>query len=215
MKKRIIGKTLGRVFLITNDNYLRRGVRESIQLCNNFHSANLEGLGYINASKGDVVLLDLLSWEKNEINKRGSVLAYLSVVNATVVMITCDEFQEKLTNILFNEMPKASRKEIMALIYVLCGLSTTRKLKSPPESKVFLTSREFQVINEFIIGREVKNIEVKLNINQKTLCSHKLSALRKIGCKNISHLFILTRPFMFDLELMLKKKTQLSLSISE
>ncbi|MEN4758483.1 hypothetical protein [Pantoea agglomerans] len=64
MKKRIIGKTLGRVFLITNDNYLRRGVRESIQLCNNFHSANLEGLGYINASKGDVVLLDLLSWEK-------------------------------------------------------------------------------------------------------------------------------------------------------
>lgn len=205
MKRRIFDAKFRRVLLITNDIYLRKGIRESLRLGNNISFSRLERLNDVKAREIDVVLLDLLSWQASEVNKEGSILDYLSKFNAIVIMVTCSDFQEMLTNILYPELLKAGRKDLMPLVNMLCGGTATYKFKSSSRNKVFLTKREFQVINEFIIGCGARYIENKLSINHRTVCSHKLSALRKIGCKNLSHLFMLTRPFMFDLELLLKR----------
>lgn len=206
MKKEVFAIESKRLLLITNDVFLRRGVRESLRPGNNISFTKLERLNNIKASEVDVVLLDLLSWQTSEIYKGKSILDYLSNVDSTVIMVACNDFQEIITDILYQELPKARRRDIIPLINMLCGRASTFKFKPLPGKKVFLTKREFQVINEFIIGCGVRNIEDKLSINHKTVCSHKLSALRKIGCKNLSHLFILILPFIFDLKLLLKKR---------
>lgn len=206
MKEEVFAIESKRLLLITNDVFLRRGVRELLRPGSNISFTKLERLNNIKASEVDVVLLDLLSWQTSEINKVKSILDYLSSVNSTVIMVACSDFQEILTDILYPELPKARRRDIMPLINMLCGRTSTFKFKPLPGKKVFLTKREFQVINEFIIGCGVRNIEDKLCINHKTVCSHKLSALRKIGCKKLSHLFILILPFIFDLKLLLKKR---------
>ncbi|MEL4307866.1 response regulator transcription factor [Joostella sp. CR20] len=54
-----------------------------------------------------------------------------------------------------------------------------------------LTTREVQVVKELAVGCKVSEIAKNLNISEHTAHTHKKNILKKVGCKNSTHLITL------------------------
>lgn len=200
-----------KILLISDDNFLCRGIDFLPGLKMRVECIKLDGFSGSDVNDADIVLLDLLSWQAGGVSITKSVSEFTDI-RARLVMVTCGIFQELLTDILYPKTLKIHRKEMVHLLNKLCGVKFSYKFKPSPERKVrkFLTKREFDIIDAFLTGSKPEVIGSKFNINHRTVSSHKLSALGKIGCKNMAHFYILSRPFICDLGLLFKGSARLS-----
>ncbi|CAH0193179.1 hypothetical protein WB66_14515 [bacteria symbiont BFo1 of Frankliniella occidentalis] len=211
MLNKICSMKFRNILLISDDTFLCAGVGFLPALNRRVECLNLESFIGSEVNEADIVLLDLLSWQTCTFSVKTSMTEIINN-HARMIMITCGVFQELLTDILYPNTLKVNRKDIVHLLNKLCGLQFSYRFEPTPKRKVrkFLTKREFDVLHEFITGSGSGIISNKFNINCKTVSSHKLSALGKIGCKNMAHFYILSRPFTCDLGLLFKKNDKLS-----
>lgn len=211
MLNKVCGMSFRKVLLISDDNFLCRGLEFLPDIRRSVECIKLDAFSGSNVNDEDIVLLDLLSWQTGGAGITNSLSAFTGT-RARLVMITGGVFQKLLTDMLYPEILKISRGEMVYFINKLCGVDVPYRFKSSPERKVrkFLTKREFEIIGEFLTGCRSEIIGDKFNINYKTVSSHKLSALGKIGCKNMAHFYMLSRPFICDLSLLSKGNAGLS-----
>lgn len=211
MLNKVSGMSFRKVLLISDDNFLCRGIKFLPDIKRSVECIKLDAFSGSNVNDADIVLLDLLSWQTGGTGITNSLSAFTGT-RARLVMITGGIFQELLTDMLYPEVLKISRGEMVYFINKLCGVDVSYRFKSSPERKVrkFLTKREFDIIGAFLTGSRSEIIGDKFNINYKTVSSHKLSALGKIGCKNLAHFYMLSRPFICDLSLLFKGSARLS-----
>lgn len=208
MLNKVCSMSFRKVFLISNDNFLCLGIKSLPDIKKSVECIKLDAFSGSDVKGVDIVLLDLLSWQTGGTSIKNP-LSEFTDTSARLVMITSGIFQELLTDMLYPEILKISRGEMIYFINKLCGVDVSYRFKPSPERKVrkFLTKREFDILGAFLSGSRSEIIGSKFNIHQKTVSSHKLSALGKIGCKNMAHFYTLSRPFICDLNLLSKGTT--------
>ena len=202
-------KALGRnskVLLVSDDVFLCQGIQFSPAMIGRVKAVSFAEFCATKIDKGVIVLLDILSRQVGGVNHKKSLTQYLYFFER-LVLITCTNSQKRLADILYPETPKIVRNDLPKFLNALLFKNTTYENVPLHEKKRNrnLTRRELEIIQEFIIGNKSDFISNKLNINDKTVNTHKLSALEKIGCKNMAHLLILSRPFTDDLVFLCKK----------
>lgn len=123
-------------------------------------------------------------------------------------MLTSNIFQEVITDMLYPGLCKVDRKLTLSFFSELSASKIKKfcQVVSCFAKKRGLTNREMNIILELFRGGKEDEISMQLNICQKTVSAHKLSALSKVGCKNISHFFLLGRPFYRDLKFLLSPR---------
>ncbi|MEN4758341.1 LuxR C-terminal-related transcriptional regulator [Pantoea agglomerans] len=205
MLNKLCGMRFRKILLVSDDRFLWRGIDFIPEIKKRVECISLQNFVGSDVSDGDIVLLDLLSWQTGGHSMMKSVREFTRT-RARLIMITCGIFQELLTDILYSDILKLNRKEMVHFLNNLCGITYPYRFLRTPERKArrFLTRREFEIINAFLTGNKSGTISSEFSINQKTVSTHKLSALSKIGCKNMAHFYIISRPFTCDLSLLFK-----------
>ncbi|WP_336796237.1 LuxR C-terminal-related transcriptional regulator [Erwinia aphidicola] len=210
MLNKLCGMKFRKILLVSDDRFLWRGIDFMPEMKEKVECVSLQSFAGRDVTDEDIVLLDLLSWQTGCFSMIKSVREFAQT-RAKLIMVTCGVFQELLTDILYSEILKINRKEMSHLLSKLCGIKYPYRFRRTPERKVrrFLTRREYDVINAFLTGTRAESISSKFSINEKTVSTHKLSALAKIGCKNLAHFYIISRPFASDLSLLFKGNNKL------
>lgn len=206
-----------KIVLVTDDSYFYLGLKYS-----NPNSLTMTALGFDQFMKENVcadaiLVIDMLSWVFFKPSNETSF--YEKMIKnrrpEDVVMLTSNVFQEIITDMLYPGLCKVDRKLSSSFFSELASNKykmNLAKWRPKFERKRGLTNREMNIILELFRREKENEISLQLNICQKTVSAHKLSALSKVGCKNISHFFLLGRPFHRDLKLLLNTKSS---SLSE
>lgn len=202
-----------KVILVTDDSYFYLGLKAS-----ELKSLTITALGFDRFMNEIVcadamIVIDMLSWvffkSSNETSFYEKMIK--NKKSEDVVMLTSNVFQEIITDMLYPDLCKVDRK--LSLLFLsevssnkISGISGRGCANL--DKKRGLTNREMNIILELFSGETEHAISMRLNICQKTVSAHKLSALSKVGCKNISHFFLLGRPFYKDLTFLLNPKRE-------
>lgn len=205
--------SLKKIVLVTDDSYFYLGLKYS-----SLSNLTITTLGFDRFMKESVcadamLIIDMLSWSFFKSSNETSF--YEKMIKnrrpEDIVMLTSNVFQGLITDMLYPGLCKVDRKLSFSFFSELTSNQDKINLaKWCPkfEKKRGLTKREMNIILELFRGGKENEISLQLNICPKTVSAHKLSALSKVGCKNISHFFLLGRPFYRDLRLLLNTKSR-------
>ncbi|ATZ10690.1 helix-turn-helix domain-containing protein [Erwinia amylovora] len=200
-----------KVVLVTDDRYFYLGIKSA-----SLRNLAITALGFDrfmneSVSADALIVIDMLSWAFFKSSNETSF--YEKMIKnkkpEDVVMLTSNIFQEVITDMLYPGLCKVDRKLTLSFF---SELSASKIKKNSARwcpafaKKRGLTNREMNIILELFRGGKEDEISMQLNICQKTVSAHKLSALSKVGCKNISHFFLLGRPFYRDLKFLLSPR---------
>lgn len=166
------------IYLISEDYYFTKGIRETLALEHilSCHTTT-EQLQRIVAEicSDDVILLCTQSIHNTQ------ALARLAKNTKASVMFFVDINQEKLALGVYSLCMMSKKSQPYTLVDMLKLLTMGKPRTRPP-----LTIQEGIIMDYFIEPRTQSNVSKKLKISTKTISTHKINALHKMGLANIN-----------------------------
>ncbi|WP_114194996.1 helix-turn-helix domain-containing protein [Edaphovirga cremea] len=175
------------VHIISNDQYMLAGLRQLMkdkrEVAINSRPLDLRShnKAYLDPNRVLLICLD----SESEIV---ALLSLLAETNSRVIIMGKNADDEIFSHYCgCHYIPKNSSVEDFNFLFDAIMHSSTLHIKN------VLTTREKTVIKELLQGRPGASVAKKLDISQKTISSHKRSALHKLGLKNINQATLLSK----------------------
>lgn len=187
--------------VFSENTYLIMGIKNIVGTLIKLEAYSIYSLNNDDINLNGIVVIDLESWEKENIGKSQSLGDKLTN-KKNALIITHTNFQEMMISMLYKETLNLNKfKSFLFFDLLSQGYSYNELVRTLDDKKYLaLTERQSQIMSYLITIDCQKTICSKMGIELKTLKCHLQSIMNKFEIRKIANLLTSIQPFRMDLQ---------------